>query len=65
MQQGTNEHGFDALYVYAIPEKQDEAVVGEISIGGSGSVTLQAKSQADHMISLFLQSMNFLLSANV
>lgn len=64
MNQGQNEQGFDALYVYAVPEIKEEAAVCEISISSSG-VVLLAKSRAPHMIPLFLQSMNFLLSANV
>ncbi|CDW71914.1 ap-1 complex subunit beta-1 isoform x3 [Stylonychia lemnae] len=63
MNQGTNENGFDALYVYAVPVKQDEVVVGEISISSTG-VVLQARSPAKHMVLLFLQSMNFLLCSN-
>jgi hypothetical protein len=64
MTQGQNDEGADALYVYGVPEKQDEVVVGEITIS-MGGVVVQAKSKAEHVIPLFLQSMNFLLSANI
>lgn len=67
MNQGVNEHGFDALYVFAVADKQDEVVVGEISINTTtGSVVLQAKTppSCEHFALLFLQSMNFLMCAN-
>jgi hypothetical protein len=43
----------DALYVYGLPEKQDEVVIGELSIG-MGGIVVQARSKAPHMIPLFL-----------
>jgi len=38
MSQGLNEQGFDALYVYAIPEIKEEFAICEISISASGIV---------------------------
>lgn len=65
MSQGQNEHGQDALYVYAVPEgsiKQEESVVGEISISMlDGGITVQAKSMAPYMSGLMLQAVKFVL----
>ena len=64
MSQGQNSEGADALYVYAVPERQDEVVIGEISIS-MGGIVVQAKSRAPHMVPLFLQTLSFLLSASI
>jgi Beta2-adaptin appendage, C-terminal sub-domain len=57
MNQGVNDQGQDALYVFCQPEggRPEEAVVGEISISmAGGGITLQARSFAGYMPSLFL-----------